>query len=494
MNNILFINFNDDFLIKFVHKVLKNKFINTQAIFTDKKKVSDELLESVNYKDIYDFYEFKKIIELNNNSEYVLSKDDVEYFYFLESEFLAESDRMSYLPISVKKRKLIYYEILQYWMNYFITNKIDIVVFNGVPHMGWDLACYEVARKFNIKTCYLELTVIEDQVIWHEDYKSFKDNQLEESTLSIKEIKDSIGQENLAKYNVESELLKRGKKLNIKRIKNSFFNFSKFKESIFSFYIIVKKIKDNTLLNDSSFFYNKPTTIQYFFNSMQNKIYLKRLNFQYEKLSKNIDLNKKFIFFAMHYQPERTTSPQGECFQEQILAIKIISASLPDGWKLYVKEHPTQMINRKVFKNKNFRDSYDYKIIRKIKNVELVPLDIESSELIKKAQFVSTINGSIGWETLSQHHKPVVVFGNIWYAKCRSCFSISSKEDFRNALAVIDKHTKEKVEKNVLNLLNYYSNEFCISSNGDFYAKYSPLSKDKLIENLADKFIEKYID
>ena len=195
----------------------------------------------------------------------------------------------------------------------------------------------------------------------------------------------------------------------------------------------------------------------------------------------------------MHYQPERTTSPQGECFQEQILAIKIIASSLPNGWKLLIKEHPPQLSNRKVFKNKNFRSTYDYGLICKIKNVVIVPISFDSAELIKNAQLVATINGSVGWETLSTHFKPVVIFGNIWYANCRSCFSISSQNEFKDVLKELNTVTPEQVEKDVLELLLYYSKEFCNSSDGEFYASYSSLSNKKLIDNLANKFVEKYI-
>ncbi|MAD40832.1 MAG: hypothetical protein CL623_00365 [Arcobacter sp.] len=494
MKNIMIINFNDDFLLKFVHEVAIVENIKIDSIFTDIKKLSNKFLTQLNYKDVYDFYSFDKIVELNNDSEYVLSKEDIECFYFLESEFLAESDRMSYVPISVKKRKIIYYEILQYWINYFLQNKIDLVVFDGVPHMGWDLICYEVAKKFKIQVCYLELTIIQDQVIWHDEYKSFKKNHLPVSSLNIEEIKNSIGKEKLLKYNVEGELLKLGKKLNEIKTQKTFLNLSKYKILLLSFYRFIKKIKENALLKDSSFFYSKPTLLQYLFYNMKNKNYLYKLNKQYEELSDSIDLDKKFIFFAMHYQPERTTSPQGECFQEQILAIKIISASLPENWILYVKEHPTQMINRKVFKNKNFRDYYDYKIIKQLKNVKLVPLSVDSAIIIEKAQLVATINGSIGWETLIQYKKPVAIFGNIWYAQCRSCFSISSTEDFKDVLKLLKEHTPNEVEKNTLNLLKYYSDKFCISSDGDFYANYSSLSKDELIKNLVNKFIQEYID
>ena len=196
----------------------------------------------------------------------------------------------------------------------------------------------------------------------------------------------------------------------------------------------------------------------------------------------------------MHYQPERTTSPQGECFQEQLLAIKIISASIPKDWVLYVKEHPTQFQTSTLFWAKNFRDKNDYKIISRLKNVKLVPLDIDSKDLIQKAQIVSTINGSVGWEAMSKYNKPIAIFGNIWYAKCNSCFTVSSVDDFRNVIEKLNEYDENRVKKDVLNLFLHYQDIFFDSSDSDFYANYSPLSKDILLQNLVDNFLKKYIN
>jgi len=493
LKNCLFINFCDNFLLGFVHNLYERNIINLETVYTDKQKLSDILHPEINYIDVSNFYDLDSVFTLNFNAAIPLSKYDIEDFFFLESEFLSESDRLCFKPISVKKRKLIYYELLQYWINYFAKNSVDLVVFDGVPHMGWDLVCYEVARKFNVHTCYLELTVIEDQVIWHDDYKSFRKLTLNRSDNTLDQLKSLVGNDIYSKYLREGELLKLGKKLNdLKNKKSGTSIIRKIKTILYRVFNSFKNARKD-LNHDSSFYYNKIKILDYIYYSVKNLFYLQTLNKKYSLCTIPVDLDRKYIFFAMHYQPERTTSPQGECFQEQILAIKIIASSLPNGWKLLIKEHPTQLLNRKVFKNKNFRSTYDYGLICKIKNVVIVPISFDSAELIKNAQLVATINGSVGWETLSTHFKPVVIFGNIWYANCRSCFSISSQNEFKDVLKELNTVTPEQVEKDVLELLLYYSKEFCNSSDGEFYASYSSLSNKKLIDNLANKFVEKYI-
>lgn len=486
MKNLLCINFNDKYLIDFVYKVSKNNKINKVDLFTaiDELTIFDNF---INYYDLLILQDLNNVFNINENSIYILSKKDIEKFYYLESEFLSQTDRLAYIPISVKKRKQIYYEILQYWLNYFTMNKVDLVVFDGVPHMGWDTVCYEVASKLNIKVCYLELTIIQDKVIWNEDYKSFSKTKLENTEFTIDELKKNIGEENLLNYYKDGELLNLGKKLNSKVVKNNDTIIRNIKDFILMF-IQLRKYK-----KFSCFFYSKISRFNYIKSFFKNKIYLYRLKKEYKKHIAKIDLNKKFIFFAMHYQPEKTTFPQGECFQEQLLAIKIISASLPEGWLLYVKEHPTQFQTSTSFWAKNFREVNDYKMISMLKNVQLVPLDMDSKYLIEKAQIVSTITGSIGWEAMIRYNKPIAIFGNIWYAKCNSCFTVSSVDDFKNVIENLKEYDSDKVKKDVLDLILHYQNIFFDSSNGDFYANYSTLPKEVLLQNLVNNFLEKYI-
>lgn len=483
--NVLFINFNDVFLLNFVNKVSENEIINSSTVFTIVKKLSF-FNDNINYIDIYNLQDIDNLFNLNFNSKYILSKKDIEKFYYLEAEFLSQTDRLAYIPISVKKRKQIYYEILQYWLNYFTINKTDIIVFDSVPHMGWDTVCYEVASKLNIKVCYLELTIIQDQVIWNEDYKSFSKNKIENTNLTSEELKKEIKEENFLKYSIDGEILKLGKELNSKVVnKNALLN--KIKEII----LMLLQLKEYKLY--SCFSYSKISHFRYIQGFFNNKKYLSKLRKGYTRYTNQVDLNKKFVFFAIHYQPERTTSPQGECFQEQLLAIKIISASLPEGWLLYVKEHPTQFQTSTLFWTKNFREIDDYKMISMLKNVHLVPLDMDSKYLIEKAQLVSTINGSVGWEAMSKYNKPIAIFGNIWYAKCNSCFTVSSVDEFKNVIENLKEYDSDKVKKDVLNLFLYYQDIFFDSSDSDFYANYSPLPKEVLLQNLVDNFLKKYI-
>ena len=54
------------------------------------------------------------------------------------------------------------------------------------------------------------------------------------------------------------------------------------------------------------------------------------------------DLQKPFVYFGLHAQPEASTSAQGGFFSNQMNAIEAIRKILPAGWWICIKENPKQ--------------------------------------------------------------------------------------------------------------------------------------------------------
>jgi capsule polysaccharide export protein KpsC/LpsZ len=101
-----------------------------------------------------------------------------------------------------------------------------------------------------------------------------------------------------------------------------------------------------------------------------------------------------------------TTSAVGGIYADQLLALEALSARMPEGHLIYVKENPKQTEKQ--------RGSLFYKRLRALRNVRVVPLRESSVELIRGSLAVATITGTAGWEALF-HGKPVLVFGSAWY-------------------------------------------------------------------------------
>ena len=118
------------------------------------------------------------------------------------------------------------------------------------------------------------------------------------------------------------------------------------------------------------------------------------------------DLERPFVFFPFHLQPELTTFPLGGKFVDQILALERLSELLPEGWLIYAKENLHQS---EYMRGQGFFDR-----LQQIKNLVMVPGEYSSKMLIEKSQWTATITGTVGWESI-RLGKKVLVFGQPWY-------------------------------------------------------------------------------
>lgn len=129
-----------------------------------------------------------------------------------------------------------------------------------------------------------------------------------------------------------------------------------------------------------------------------------RENFIDRNFIRKISDSEKFFYFPLHVDQERSLLIGSPFYTNQLEVIKHIVKSLPVGYKLYVKEHPSM-------KTRNWRSVSFYKEILKLPNVSLVHHSVNTEELIKKCSLLISIAGTAAFEA-AFYGKPSIVFTN----------------------------------------------------------------------------------
>ena len=117
------------------------------------------------------------------------------------------------------------------------------------------------------------------------------------------------------------------------------------------------------------------------------------------------DPNDEYASYPLHLEPEMAMLLLGPRWTDQINLIKQVAESLPLSSKLYVKEHPVMM---------GFRPRRYYRELKKIPNVKLIHPNHDSHAIIKGAELIATITGTVGWEALLLR-QPAITFWNVYY-------------------------------------------------------------------------------
>lgn len=186
--------------------------------------------------------------------------------------------------------------------------------------------------------------------------------------------------------------------------------------------------------------------------------------------SKNPALDQKFIYFPLHYQPERSTSPDAGIFADQHLIAKTLDRAIPSDWKIYIKEHPSQFATYN--EGEKGREVADYREMARLKSVVFVPTDFPSEKLINNAEAVVTCTGTAGWEAVLRGI-PVLIFAAIWYDLCRGVFRVRSVSEVKNAIRLISQGEKPDgiQAKLLIDAVNQVSCPLWKTDSGDFNRK-----------------------
>ena len=151
---------------------------------------------------------------------------------------------------------------------------------------------------------------------------------------------------------------------------------------------------------------------------------------------KKINRYSPFIYFPLQMEPERVLLISSKYYNNQIAVISNIAKSIPVGYKLLVKEHPTQKIW-------GWRSVDFYKQIMNLPNVRLIHPSIKGEEMLKRCSLVITISGTAAQEA-AFYQKPSITFVDLTYVDLPSVHKIEKFQDLPNAI-------KSSLEKEVNN-------------------------------------------
>ena len=210
------------------------------------------------------------------------------------------------------------------------------------------------------------------------------------------------------------------------------------------------------------------------------------------KAQKDVDLQSDYIYFALHYEPERTTNPDGDIFHDQILAICRLRSLVPENINIFVKEHPTQFYM--ADRGTRGRSPLFYDCVNSMDGVQLASIHEDSIKLIKNSIFVSTITGSTAFEA-AIIGKQALIFGDTWFNKCPNVtlwdetlsFNDIVKKKISSAREIIDFLLIEKKLYGVPGCLNFTAEKRAANFLNDSFSN----AEFKGVSHLLESFFAK---
>lgn len=391
----------------------------------------------------------------------------IRKLYSCES-IAAMMKRGGYNYMNAVEFRRVYYDMLRYWLGVIKKFQPEAIIFSVVPHQLYNYVIYSLARNTGIATLMFDDTWVSDRALFYEDLwrgsadlhqrlESNKGKNFELSDLKP-DLQDYYRSQKDSKQNPQPFYMKT-------QIRDSS-GWCAFTKKVKIFWDYLKKGKTLSLLASAI----KKILAK---NSLKN---------EYKAYQTDPDTSVRYIFVPLNYQPERTSAPQGDMYFDQILIIQTLAAVLPAGWKIYVKEHPTQW-----WRNGNnyttFRYKGYYKRIAEIPNTVLVPVFADTKSLIDQSQAVAVLTGTAAWEALLRG-KPALIFGMPWFRDCSEIFRIDGVEACRLALRKIQDGFQVS-QQAMINFLKSFDEATIRCYIDDLEGQNSNLNKAQRIDNLT---------
>lgn len=183
----------------------------------------------------------------------------------------------------------------------------------------------------------------------------------------------------------------------------------------------------------------------------------KLYSFFQSKVSGKEKWSSKFVTFYLHYQPERTTLPEGGVYNQQFVAIRLLRLLLPSEISIIVREHPSTFRNSFSLST---RSELFYSRIASLDNVHWCPLELDSFKVLDGSLFISTITGTVATEA-SMRGKCTLYFGDADYQGMHGTYPIQDVLDNQNLLPqIIDQKLNPKIEEVIASYDSFYDNSF----------------------------------
>jgi hypothetical protein len=436
-------------------------------------------------------------------SECYIDVDFLNEMSRYELQALKMMDRLDYdrYSFNYMERERHYYNLIKNWLAVFELYNPEIVISSVNPHRVYDYVLYLLCQVKHIPFITLEFSMTTDWT-WINDniytlgdkFEASYKKYLSNGKLSIddlpKEIKEEVDRV-LKDYSVAIPYYMIEGKKNRKENANTFSMMAFYlkKYNLFGKNGMLTTGKVPSLMRKRRGYSLEEGNLTLWDSIRQHYkrlFYFKSMSKLYASIATKPVPGEKYILCALHYQPEETTSPSGDIFVNQTLCIETILRNTPEEIYVYVKEHSSQF----DMLGQTSRIKEHYLDLIKNPRVRLIPVDYDTFELVDGSLAVSTVTGTIGWESVMRR-KPVIMFGMSWYERIPGVIRITDSASAERMYDFILNYEFDE-QKILAYLMAFKDNAFkCYQYDG--MKERMNISEEECVDNIANAIIQ-YID
>jgi hypothetical protein len=334
------------------------------------------------------------------------------------------------------QRRLLYQHLLCYWSGFLERTKLDVVLFGSVPHEVSDFILYALCKQRKILTLIVNYTRLPGVCYFSTEFGPHgmirRDHSgSRELSAAVRANIAGIRRDYASAIPIDTkELLERAVFGGLPKLLDHATRVLRAPGWAARRACSVVSILANRTFDK----------LRDFAQRKINEAEWQAIKADYPARAEGFVTPHRYVYFLLNFQPESTTSPLGQRFVDQHIAVAMLARYLPAECTIVVKEHPAQLLE---FDHYNYlgRDRSFYERLSQVSRVRFAPTNADHFKLLDGALLVASVNGTAGWEAVVRR-KPAIVFGEAWYQNAPGVFRIRTDSD---CAAAIERILQNKV-------------------------------------------------
>lgn len=172
----------------------------------------------------------------------------------------------------------------------------------------------------------------------------------------------------------------------------------------------------------------KQEEFQYIWVHVSRHIQMAMNRYRMKDRYESVPENGLFFYYPMHVQNDASLTIRSPDYYDQMSMLNSIASSMPDSYKLLIKEHPALV------------GAYDYNKMNELlethDNISLLHPGINNYDVVSRATGIITVNSKAGAEALLMG-KSVIVLGDAFYTDSPDVIRCERIEDLTESIATI---------------------------------------------------------
>lgn len=205
----------------------------------------------------------------------------------------------------------------------------------------------------------------------------------------------------------------------------------------------------------------------------------------YTDVSQNFSLPDRYVYVALHYEPERTSCPDGGAYYDQFAMIFHLLEWLPEDVHVVVKEHPSQHYHK--MRPHIGRHPFSYDVLKGIERVHIAPMSCSSHEMTIQSEAVACLTGTALLEALLLEITPLA-FGYPWFLPLKGVIQFNPEQSYKEVIGAKMPTQAESLE-NLKQFVAKYGVLGACDSPGDEHVK-----RHMSIEEASPAFETAFVD